>query len=102
MTLCELLMILKSENGGTFEVAINRSWDMPTLNYSTLYNTIDEWIDGFRCADVWWADRNDDDADGDIEERHEWEMKLLFSKAELKYETGPYEEPAGHWIDVDF
>ena len=102
MTLCELLSKLKQENGGTFEVAINRNYDMPTFNYGTLYNTIDEWIDGFMCADVWWSDRNDGEADGDLDERHEWEMNLLFSEAYLKYETGPYDEPAEQWIDVKF
>lgn len=102
MTLCELLMNLKSEKGGTFEVAINRSWEMPTFNYDVLYNTVDEWIEGFRVADVWWADRNNDDEDGGIDERYAWEMELLFSEAELINEEGPYEEPAGQWINVDF
>ena len=102
MTLCELLTKLKQENGSTFEIAINRNYDMPTFNFSTLYNTIDEWIDGFMQCDVWWSDCANDDEDGDYDDRHVWEMRLLFSEAELKYETGPYDEPAGQWIDVEF
>lgn len=102
MTLCELLMKLKSEKGGTFEVFINRSWDLPTFNYDTLFNTIDEWIDGFSCADVWWSDRSNDE-DGDLDERHAWEMDMLFSEAELIIEEeGPYGETVGQWINVDF
>lgn len=101
MTLCELLTVIKHEKGGAYELFINRSWDLPTFNYSTLCNTVDEWIDGFTQGDVWWSDRDNDDEDGDFEERHVWEMEVLFAEAELIQEEGPYEEPAGHWVCVD-
>ena len=101
MTLCELLTVIKQENGGNYELFINRSWELPTFNYDALCNTVDEWIDGFMQADVWWSDRNNDDDDGDIEVRHVWEMELLFAEAELINEVGPFEEPSGHWVSVD-
>ena len=101
MTLCELLTMIKFEYGGTYEIAINRNGDMPTFNYSTIYDTIDEWIDGFKYANVWWADRNNVEYDGDLDDLHTWETELLFSEAKLMTEVGPYEEPACHWIDVD-
>lgn len=102
MTLCELLTMLKFTKGGSFEVWINRSNELPTFNYDCLLDTVDEWIEGFIQGVVWWSDRDNDDEDGDIDERHEWEMKLLFSEAELKDEEGPYGEAPGHWIDVDY
>lgn len=102
MTLCELLTAIKYEKGGTYELFINRSWDLPTFNYSDLCNTIDEWIAGFRVADVWWSNRDNDAEDGTVPERYVWGMDLLFSEAELIFEDGPYDEPAGHWVSVDF
>lgn len=101
MTLCELLTVIKQEKGGAYELFINRSWDLPTFNYSTLCNTVDEWIIGFSACDVWWSNR-DLGEDGDFDDRHEWEIDLLFAEAELINEDGPYDEPAGHWISVDF
>lgn len=100
MTLCELLTTIKWAEGGSYEVFINRCGELPTFNYDTLCNTIDEWIDGFTQGDVWWSDRNNDDEDGNMDERHVWETELLFSEAELMNEEGPYEEPAGQWINV--
>lgn len=101
MTLCELLTVIKHENGGSFEVFINRDSELPTFNYATLYNTVDEWFEGFTQGDVWWSDRTNDDEDGDIYDRHEWEMSVLFSEAELMNVEGPYGEPAGHWVNVE-
>lgn len=101
MTLCELLIAIKNEKGGSYELFINRSWELPTFNYDALCNTVDEWIDGFTQGDVWWSDRNNDDEDADLEIRHVWEMELLFAEAELIQEDGPYEEPAWHWVSVD-
>lgn len=102
MNLCELLTVIKFYKGGTYELFINRCWDLPTFNYSTLCNTVDEWIGGFRVADVWWTNRDNNVEDGTLAERHEWEIGLLLSEAELINEDGPYGEPAGHWISVDF
>ena len=100
MTLCELLTVLRHENGGRFEVFINRDRDLPTFNYDCLENTIDEWITGFSYADVWWSNSSFDEEDGDLTERHAWEMEILFSEAELMDEEGPFDEPAGRWINV--
>ena len=101
MTLAEMLYTLKHDNGGDFEVYINRGYDLPTFDYSTLCNTVDEWIQGFVDGDVWWSNRDNDDEDGTIEERREWEIRLLMSPVKLMEETGPYDEPSGQWIDVD-
>ena len=100
MTLCELLTVIKWAEGGSYEVYINRDWELPTFNYDCIENTIDEWITGFSCADVWWGNRYNDGEDGTLAERHEWEMEILFAEAELMNEEGPYGEPAGHWINV--
>lgn len=100
MTLCEVLTGVKQSVGGSYELFINRCGELPTFNYDSLFNTVDEWIDGFTQCDVWWADRNNDDEDGDIEDRHVWEIELLFSEAELQENEGLYGEPAGHWINV--
>ena len=102
MTLAEMLYTLKHDNGGDYELFINRDVELATYGFSCISNTVDEWIEAFKQGYVYYM--ADDDFENEKEpysaEYYEFGTALLFEPCQLMDVEGDYKEPAYHWVMV--